>query len=157
MSRQRERRASGCRVGGVLRSKLAYLGLRPALGRQEIVYHRVWLLLSPSRSGQATGKRLWQQVRGTGDYRFTRSFDQRLQNGERWAWISRYVHGRIGQIDARHVEKDEAREACSLFKSVAGYGIGVSGGSPPASYRERMRKNSILMRSNVAMRRWNKR
>jgi len=62
---------------------------------------------------------------------FTRSFDQRLQNGERWAWIKPVMFtGGIGQIDARHVEKEEA-ERGMLIVQVGGpaYGIGVSGGS----------------------------
>ncbi len=62
---------------------------------------------------------------------FTRSFDQRLQNDERWAWIKPMMFtGGIGQIDARHVEKDEAKRGM-LIVQVGGpaYGIGVSGGS----------------------------
>jgi len=62
---------------------------------------------------------------------FTRSFDQRLQNGERWAWIKPIMFtGGIGQIDARHVEKDDAQRGM-LIVQVGGpaYGIGVSGGS----------------------------
>ena len=62
---------------------------------------------------------------------FTRSFDQRLQDGERWAWIKPIMFtGGIGQIDARHVEKDDA-ERGMLIVQVGGpaYGIGVSGGS----------------------------
>jgi phosphoribosylformylglycinamidine synthase len=62
---------------------------------------------------------------------FTRSFDQRLQNGERWAWIKPIMFtGGIGQIDARHIEKDEAQKGL-LIVQVGGpaYGIGVSGGS----------------------------
>jgi phosphoribosylformylglycinamidine synthase len=62
---------------------------------------------------------------------FTRSFDQRLQNGERWAWIKPIMFtGGIGQIDARHIEKDDAQKGL-LIVQVGGpaYGIGVSGGS----------------------------
>ncbi len=62
---------------------------------------------------------------------FTRSFDQRLPNGERWAWIKPIMFtGGIGQIDARHVEKEEAQKGM-LIVQVGGpaYGIGVSGGS----------------------------
>ena len=62
---------------------------------------------------------------------FTRSFDQRLQNGERWAWIKPIMFtGGIGQIDGRHVEKDEAKIGM-LIVQVGGpaYGIGLSGGS----------------------------
>jgi predicted RNase H-like nuclease (RuvC/YqgF family) len=42
---------------------------------------------------------------------FTRSFDERLQNGDRWAWIKPIMFtGGIGQIDARHIEKGEAQK-----------------------------------------------
>ncbi len=62
---------------------------------------------------------------------FTRSFDQRLPNGERWAWIKPIMFtGGIGQIDARHIEKEEAQKGM-LIVQVGGpaYGIGISGGS----------------------------
>ncbi len=62
---------------------------------------------------------------------FTRSFDQRLPNGERWAWIKPIMFtGGIGQIDARHVEKEEAHKGM-LIVQVGGpaYKIGISGGS----------------------------
>jgi phosphoribosylformylglycinamidine synthase len=62
---------------------------------------------------------------------FTRSFDQVLQNGERWAWIKPIMFtGGIGQIDGRHVEKDETNIGM-LIVQVGGpaYGIGLSGGS----------------------------
>jgi phosphoribosylformylglycinamidine synthase len=62
---------------------------------------------------------------------FTRSFDQKLPSGERWGWIKPIMFtGGIGQIDARHVEKDEAQRGM-LIVQVGGpaYGIGVSGGS----------------------------
>ena len=62
---------------------------------------------------------------------FTRSFDQKLPGGERWAWIKPIMFtGGIGQIDARHIEKGEAKKGM-LIVQVGGpaYGIGVSGGS----------------------------
>ncbi|MGZ3591772.1 MAG: AIR synthase-related protein, partial [Thermodesulfobacteriota bacterium] len=62
---------------------------------------------------------------------FTRSFDQKSQGGERWAWIKPIMFtGGIGQIDARHIEKGEAKKGM-LIVQVGGpaYGIGVSGGS----------------------------
>ncbi len=62
---------------------------------------------------------------------FTRSFDERLQNGDRWAWIKPIMFtGGIGQIDARHIEKGEAQKGM-LIVQVGGpaYGIGLSGGS----------------------------
>jgi phosphoribosylformylglycinamidine synthase len=62
---------------------------------------------------------------------FTRSFDQKFPGGERWAWIKPIMFtGGIGQIDARHIEKGEAKKGM-LIVQVGGpaYGIGVSGGS----------------------------
>jgi phosphoribosylformylglycinamidine synthase len=62
---------------------------------------------------------------------FTRSFDQRLPSGERWAWVKPIMFtGGIGQIDDRHIEKDEGKKGM-LIVQVGGpaYGIGVSGGS----------------------------
>jgi phosphoribosylformylglycinamidine synthase len=62
---------------------------------------------------------------------FTRSFDQKLPGGERWAWIKPIMFtGGIGQIDERHIEKGEAKKGL-LIVQVGGpaYGIGVSGGS----------------------------
>ena len=62
---------------------------------------------------------------------FTRSFDQKLPSGERWAWIKPIMFtGGIGQFNARHIEKDEAQKGL-LIVQVGGpaYGIGVSGGS----------------------------
>ena len=62
---------------------------------------------------------------------FTRSFDQRLQNGDRWAWIKPIMFtGGIGQIDAKHIKKAEAQKGI-LIVQVGGpaYGIGLSGGS----------------------------
>jgi phosphoribosylformylglycinamidine synthase len=62
---------------------------------------------------------------------FTRSFDERLQNGDRWAWIKPIMFtGGIGQIDDSHIEKGEARNGM-LIVQVGGpaYGIGLSGGS----------------------------
>jgi phosphoribosylformylglycinamidine synthase len=62
---------------------------------------------------------------------FTRSFDQKLSGGERWAWIKKIMFtGGIGQIDERNVEKGEAQKGM-LIVQVGGpaYGIGVGGGS----------------------------
>ena len=62
---------------------------------------------------------------------FTRSFDQKVQSGERWAWIKPIMFtGGIGQIDATHVEKEDAKTGM-LIVQVGGpaYGIGLSGGS----------------------------
>ena len=62
---------------------------------------------------------------------FTRSFDQKLPGGERWGWIKKIMFtGGIGQIDGRHIEKDEAEKGI-LIVQIGGpaYGIGVGGGS----------------------------
>jgi phosphoribosylformylglycinamidine synthase len=62
---------------------------------------------------------------------FTRSFDQKAPSGERWAWIKPIMFtGGIGQLDATHVEKGDARPGM-LIVQVGGpaYGIGLSGGS----------------------------
>ncbi len=62
---------------------------------------------------------------------FTRSFDQKLPSGERWAWIKPIMFtGGIGQINAKHVKKDEPKNEM-LIVQVGGpaYSIGVSGGS----------------------------
>ncbi|MDD5552086.1 MAG: AIR synthase-related protein, partial [Candidatus Pacebacteria bacterium] len=62
---------------------------------------------------------------------FTRSFDLRSSDGERWGWIKPIMFtAGIGQIDARHVEKKEALQGM-LIVQVGGpaYGIGVGGGS----------------------------
>lgn len=62
---------------------------------------------------------------------FTRSFDQKAPSGDRWAWIKTIMFtGGIGQIDAMHVEKEDAKKGM-LIVQVGGpaYGIGLSGGS----------------------------
>ena len=62
---------------------------------------------------------------------FTRSFDLRLPSKERWAFIKPIMFtGGIGQIDARHLEKGEAKKGM-LIVQIGGpaYGIGVGGGS----------------------------
>jgi len=62
---------------------------------------------------------------------FTRSFDQRLPNGERWAWIKPIMFtGGIGQIDDRHTEKGEPQKGM-LIVQIGGpaYNIGFGGGS----------------------------
>lgn len=62
---------------------------------------------------------------------FTRSFDQRLPDGQRWAWIKKLMFtGGIGQIDDRHTRKDKPKKGF-LIVQVGGpaYRIGVSGGA----------------------------
>jgi phosphoribosylformylglycinamidine synthase len=62
---------------------------------------------------------------------FTRSFDQRLPSKERWAWIKPIMFtAGIGQIDAKHIEKSEAKKGM-LIVQIGGpaYSIGIGGGS----------------------------
>jgi len=62
---------------------------------------------------------------------FSRSFDQKLPNGERWGWVKKLMFtGGIGQIDKRHIEKDEPQKGM-LIVQIGGpaYRIGVSGGA----------------------------
>lgn len=62
---------------------------------------------------------------------FTRSFDQRVPNGERWAWVKPIMFtGGIGQIDASHIDKREP-ETGVLIVQIGGpaYRIGIGGGS----------------------------
>jgi len=62
---------------------------------------------------------------------FTRSFDQKLPNGERWGWIKKLMFtGGIGQIDNRHIKKDEPKKGMLIVQvGGPGYRIGVGGGS----------------------------
>lgn len=62
---------------------------------------------------------------------FTRSFDLRLENGERWGFLKPIMFtGGIGQIDDRHTEKQEARKGM-LIVQVGGpaYRVGFGGGA----------------------------
>jgi phosphoribosylformylglycinamidine synthase len=62
---------------------------------------------------------------------FTRSFDLRLENGERWGFLKPIMFtGGIGQIDARHTEK-ESEEKGMLIVQVGGpaYRVGFGGGA----------------------------
>ena len=62
---------------------------------------------------------------------FTRSFDLRLDNGERWGFLKPIMFtGGIGQIDDRHTEKD-AQEKGMLIVQVGGpaYRVGFGGGA----------------------------
>ncbi|MBM9536628.1 phosphoribosylformylglycinamidine synthase [Desulfobulbus alkaliphilus] len=62
---------------------------------------------------------------------FTRSFDLRLDNGERWGFLKPIMFtGGIGQIDDRHTEKKEARKGM-LIVQVGGpaYRVGFGGGA----------------------------
>jgi len=62
---------------------------------------------------------------------FTRSFDLRLANGERWGYLKPIMFtGGIGQIDAAHTEKEHA-ETGMLIVQVGGpaYRVGFGGGA----------------------------
>ncbi|RPH38465.1 MAG: phosphoribosylformylglycinamidine synthase, partial [Desulfobulbaceae bacterium] len=62
---------------------------------------------------------------------FTRSFDMRLENGERWGFLKPIMFtAGVGQIDARHTEK-RAEEQGMLIVQVGGpaYRVGFGGGA----------------------------
>ena len=62
---------------------------------------------------------------------FTRSFDMRLENGERWGFLKPIMFtAGIGQIDSRHTEKG-AEEKGMLIVQVGGpaYRVGFGGGA----------------------------
>jgi phosphoribosylformylglycinamidine synthase len=62
---------------------------------------------------------------------FTRSFDLRLDNGDRWGFLKPIMFtGGIGQIDDRHTEKEKA-EKDMLIVQVGGpaYRVGFGGGA----------------------------
>ncbi|MBI5098082.1 MAG: phosphoribosylformylglycinamidine synthase [Nitrospirae bacterium] len=62
---------------------------------------------------------------------FTRSFGMRLSNGERYEWIKPIMFtGGIGQMDARHIEKEKPGKGMLVVK-IGGpaYRIGIGGGA----------------------------
>ncbi|CAK8722046.1 MAG: phosphoribosylformylglycinamidine synthase [Candidatus Electronema aureum] len=62
---------------------------------------------------------------------FTRSFDLRVEGGERWAWLKPIMFtGGIGQIDDRHIKKEQAAKGM-LIVQVGGpaYRVGFGGGA----------------------------
>ncbi len=62
---------------------------------------------------------------------FTRSFDLRLENGERWGFLKPIMFtAGIGQIDARHTEKNQGEKGM-LIVQVGGpaYRVGFGGGA----------------------------
>lgn len=62
---------------------------------------------------------------------FTRSFDLRLENGERWGFLKPIMFtGGIGQIDDRHTEKDKELKGMKIVQ-VGGpaYRVGFGGGA----------------------------
>jgi phosphoribosylformylglycinamidine synthase len=73
---------------------------------------------------------------------FTRSFDLRIENGERWGFLKPIMFtGGIGQIDDRHLEKNEALVGMHIIQ-VGGpaYRVGFGGGAA----------SSMLQGDNVA-------
>ncbi|MFH1215466.1 MAG: phosphoribosylformylglycinamidine synthase [Pseudomonadota bacterium] len=73
---------------------------------------------------------------------FTRSFDLRLEKGERWGFLKPIMFtGGIGQIDSRHTEKEEAKKGMHIVQ-VGGpaYRVGFGGGAA----------SSMLQGDNVA-------
>jgi phosphoribosylformylglycinamidine synthase len=76
---------------------------------------------------------------------FTRSFDLRLPNGERWGFLKPIMFtGGIGQIDDRHTEKAE-EEKGMLIVQIGGPAYRVGFGT------------LISMLFNAVMRKWNRR
>jgi phosphoribosylformylglycinamidine synthase len=62
---------------------------------------------------------------------FTRSFDMRLSNGERWGFLKPIMFtGGIGQIDDRHIEKADAEKDMFIVQ-IGGpaYRVGFGGGA----------------------------
>jgi phosphoribosylformylglycinamidine synthase len=62
---------------------------------------------------------------------FTRSFDLRLENGERWGFLKPIMFtGGIGQIDDRHTDKDKEKKGMKIVQ-VGGpaYRVGFGGGA----------------------------
>ncbi len=62
---------------------------------------------------------------------FTRSFDMRLANGERWGFLKPIMFtGGLGQIDDRHIEKDKEEQGMIIVQ-VGGpaYRVGFGGGA----------------------------
>ena len=62
---------------------------------------------------------------------FTRSFDLRLENGERWGFLKPIMFtGGIGQIDDRHTDKDKEQKGMKIVQ-VGGpaYRVGFGGGA----------------------------
>ena len=62
---------------------------------------------------------------------FTRSFDMRLENGERWGFLKPIMFtAGVGQLDGRHIEK-EAEEKGMIIVQVGGpaYRVGFGGGA----------------------------
>ncbi len=73
---------------------------------------------------------------------FTRSFDLRLNDGERWGFLKPIMFtAGIGQIDDRHIEKNEAKSGMHIIQ-VGGpaYRVGFGGGAA----------SSMLQGDNVA-------
>lgn len=75
---------------------------------------------------------------------FTRSFGQRLPNGERFEWVKPIMFSAgVGQLDGRHTEKGDPEKGMLVVK-VGGpaYRIGIGGGA--ASSRVQSSENAAL-------------
>ena len=92
---------------------------------------------------------------------YTRSFGQRLPNGERREWIKPIMFsGGIGQMDAKHVEKGAPEKEMLVVKiGVPAYRIGMGWVAVrhPVWCRARTSRNSISMPCSVATPRWSRR
>ncbi len=90
---------------------------------------------------------------------FTRSFDLRLDNGERWGFLKPIMFtGGIGQIDDRHTDKDKELKGMKIVQ-VGGpaYRVGFGGGAASSMLQGETSLNLILMRCSEATRRWSRR
>lgn len=75
---------------------------------------------------------------------FTRSFGQRLPNGERFEWVKPIMFSAgVGQLDGRHTDKGTPEQGMLVVK-VGGpaYRIGIGGGA--ASSRVQSSENAVL-------------
>jgi phosphoribosylformylglycinamidine synthase len=87
---------------------------------------------------------------------FTRSFDQRLDNGERWAWIKPIMFtAGIGQIDADLIKKDKPQPGLFIVQ-VGGpaYPIGFGGGAASSMLQGENRQDldfSAVQRGDAEM------
>ena len=75
---------------------------------------------------------------------FTRSFGQRLPNGERYEWVKPIMFtAGVGQLDGRHTEKGECEKGMLVVKlGGPAYRIGIGGGA--ASSRVQSSENADL-------------
>ncbi len=90
---------------------------------------------------------------------FTRSFDLRLENGERWAFLKPVMFtGGIGQIDECHLEKRRRSRACALSRWAGRpTGSALAAVRPLPCFRGKMFRSWILTRYSAATPRWSRR